>query len=591
MKFPYGICDFYKMMTEDYFYVDRTAFIAPVEEWGSNLLFLRPRRFGKSLWLSTLENYYDLAKAEEFVRLFGHLAIGQNPTPRHNQYFVMKWDFSMVDPSGEPAEIRQALHEHVNDKIAAFAKYYHHWLPYALEINQDNAISSFESLLMSVRGAGGKLYLLIDEYDNFANEVLMSARGDSQVRYEALLYGEGALKAIFKAVKAASAGAGLDRTFITGVAPVVLSDLSSGYNIAQNIYLEPALNPLCGFTEAEVTAQVAQIKRTCASALPLAEPETMLRNFYNGYRFSPDAAELIYNPTLALYFLAQYQRYGTAPRQMLDSNLAMDRGKITYIAQLPGGPRVLGDALRGTPPVLLPQLADRFGVADVLHAPKDYTFMASLLYYFGILTCSGRGELGELGLRIPNLVIRKLYVERMQELWLPATEQYDAAQLSKTFYRTGELPPLCAFIERRFAALDNRDYRWANEFAVKLAFLTVLFNDLYYLVDSETAVGRGYADLTLIVRPDMRQYPLLDLVLEFKYVSLADAGLRGETVRGWSVAKLQALPVVQEKLAAARTQLAEYRRALTAAYGDKLQLRSYAVVAVGFERLVGVEIT
>jgi hypothetical protein len=149
MKFPYGISDFYKLITEGYLYVDRTDRIRLIEETGSQLLFLRPRRFGKSLLLSMLENYYDLAKADEFEQLFGHLAIGKEPTERRNQYFVMSWDFSAISPEGEPKQLQQAMYEHINNRVEGCAAYYQDFLPRDVDINPTNAIASFESLSVS----------------------------------------------------------------------------------------------------------------------------------------------------------------------------------------------------------------------------------------------------------------------------------------------------------------------------------------------------------------------------------------------------------------------------------------------------------
>ena len=184
LKFPYGLRNFYDLITENYFYVDRTAHIRTIEEFGRELIFLRPRRFGKSLLLSMLENYYDVAKADEFERLFGHLAIGTNPTPKHNQYFVMTWDFSKVEARGDVEQIRQALIEHVNNCIKAFSRRYQSYLPYPIDINSDNAISSFESLLMSVNATAYRLYLLIDEYDNFANELMIGHQKENPMVLE-----------------------------------------------------------------------------------------------------------------------------------------------------------------------------------------------------------------------------------------------------------------------------------------------------------------------------------------------------------------------------------------------------------------------
>jgi len=589
MKFPYGISDFYQVITEGYFYVDRTGAIPLLEELGKQLLFLRPRRFGKSLLLTTLANYYDVAKAGEFARLFGQLAIGRSPTPRHNQYFVMRWDFSLVAAYGSADEIAQALHDHVNARIRDFAASYRQLLPQAIEINPRNAIASFQSALTAVQQTPHKLYLLIDEYDNFANELAMGGQPTGKERYDALLRGEGALKTLFKAVKGAASGFGLDRVFITGVSPIVLSDLTSGYNVSETISGQPEFNDLCGFREEEIAATLRQIAAVCRWPAERAdEALEMVRTFYNGYRFTTAAdAERVYNPTLALYFCKHFQRTCSYPENMLDSNLAMDRGKIAYIASLPGGGQMLLDIVNAAPPVALSALADRFGVEDMLAAVKDAPFMASFLTYFGVLTFAGRTPTGRLTLDVPNLVVRKLYIERIQDLLLPDKRgQDEGRQIVDQFLLTGDLEPLSAFVEQRyFKVFDNRDYRWANELTVKTAFLTLLFNDIAYIMDSEPALARTYADLTLIVRPEMRQYQLPDLLFEFKYVALADVELSREQARALSAAEVKTLAPVQAKLTAARARLAGYRQVLQQRYGERLRLRSYAVVALGFDRL------
>ncbi|VFN07682.1 MAG: Predicted AAA-ATPase, partial [Candidatus Kentron sp. G] len=226
MKFPYGISDFDSLITEQYHYVDRTGHIPLLEEAGKQLLFLRPRRFGKSLLLSMLENYYDLNKAERFEELFGDLAIGRNPTAEHNRYFVLKWDFSEVSAAGDAKEIKQNLYRYLNDRIRAFAKYYRAILSDSIQLNPKDALASFRSLLDATRESGHPLYLLIDEYDNFANELMMGHGSTEESRYQAILSGEGCMKALFKNVKASAGTRGIGRVFITGVSPVVMSDLT-----------------------------------------------------------------------------------------------------------------------------------------------------------------------------------------------------------------------------------------------------------------------------------------------------------------------------------------------------------------------------
>nr|VFJ44637.1 MAG: PD-(D/E)XK nuclease superfamily protein [Candidatus Kentron sp. FM]VFJ56092.1 MAG: PD-(D/E)XK nuclease superfamily protein [Candidatus Kentron sp. FM]VFK06327.1 MAG: PD-(D/E)XK nuclease superfamily protein [Candidatus Kentron sp. FM] len=595
MKFPYGIANFQKIREEGYLYIDRTDRITLMESMGDQLLFLRPRRFGKSLWLSTLENYYDLARTGRFEKIFGGLAIGQDPTPRRNSYYVMVWDFSMVDTQGDTDYIRGALYRHINvcidDTLARYP-----------EIERfppiDDAIANFQALVKAIARTDHKLYLFIDEYDNFANEVLVSQlRGID--RYKDLVGGEGVLKSLFKAIKSLTRGQGLDRVFMTGVSPVVMSDISSGYNIIKTISHHPKYNDLCGFTADELRGILDRVAEECGLS-PGETDEAMqtMGSFYNGYCFSPrrlssGGDSLIYNPTLAIYFLEELAEYCEYPERILDTNLAMDRNRIQFVSRLPHGERLVTKALAAneTNPddnIFMEKLADRFGVEDMLHAPKDDTFLASLLYYLGVLTLAGRNELGQLRLTIPNLVVRSLYAERLYDTLVPEYENRQARQEAvDRFYAYADLEPLGDFIEQRFfKVFDNRDLRWSNELTVKTAFLTLLFNDTFYIMDSETAIDRGYADLSLILRPDTRKYKLLDHLLEFKYLPWKGLGIKSEAARAMSREALRELPPVAEQLNVAKAQLARYREILERVYGEKLRLHTHAVVCIGLERLV-----
>lgn len=590
MKFPYGNANFYDIITNNYLYVDRTDRIPLIEDIGKTLLFLRPRRFGKSLWLSTLWNYYDVNRRDEFERLFGHLAIGQQPTEKHNKYLVLKWNFSVVETLGGVEEIRQALHDHLNDGLRDFSIRYRELLPYEIEFKPNNALSSLASILTAVQSTPYEVYLLIDEYDNFANEILMTQRMGSRQRYEDLIEGEGMLKTLFKAIKLGTEGQGIDRIFMTGVSPVVMSDVTSGFNIADNIYLRPEYNDLCGFTEDELIPILQQVVEQCGdSTIRVNELLTMLRTFYNGYCFSPRSQGFVYNPTLVFYFLKYYQYYCLTPEEMLDENLAMDRGKLAYIAQLPNGDQLVWDTLKQEQPLAIQQLARRFGVADVLAGAKDTQFLVSLLYYFGVLTLTTeRTPYGEPIFQIPNLVVRGLYAERIQEMLLPTGAEIDEARrVTKLLYQQGQIEPLCDFIEQhQFRVFDNRDYQGANELVIKTLFLALLFNDIFYIMDSEPALARGYGDLIMLVRPDKRQYQLLDILIEFKYVGLGQVPLTGEQVQQASREELEQLEPVKAALAEAKQQLNRYEQTLVATYGDLLRLRTYTVVAVGYDRLV-----
>jgi len=283
MRFPYAVSEFEKIRTRDEVYIDKTHHIPFLEDWGDELLFLRPRRFGKSLWLSTLMTYYDVAKADDFERLFGALAIGQNPTPLHNQYMIMWWDFSTIRSHGSIEQIEVALHEHINERIASFIDKYKSFLTTEVRIHPTNALISFDSAINAANLSGYKLYLFIDEYDNFANEIMMGVQGSNQQRYMDFVKGEGIFKTFFKNIKSLASGRGLDRVFVTGVAPIVLNDTTSGSNTFQDLTWDMRLNDLCGFTEAEVRTMVEQVIDECS--LPHAQVDEVLdqmRSFYDG---------------------------------------------------------------------------------------------------------------------------------------------------------------------------------------------------------------------------------------------------------------------------------------------------------------------
>ena len=263
MKYPYGISDFKKINTKNYFYCDRTDKI-PLLEKSDSQLFIRPRRFGKSLVLSMLENYYDVAKKDEFEAIFGGLKIGRNPTESRNSYFILRLDFSCVDPTGSAENVKRALFNHINVRIDGFYKFYNYKgfeIP-NIEINRDDALYSIDSLVASIRMTPYPVYLLIDEYDNFANTVMMGVQS-TEKRYEALVHDEGPLRTFFKSVKASTSGSMFDRVFITGVSPVVMSDITSGYNIAKDIYFEPEFNDLCGFKQNEIEDVLEKIVDKC----------------------------------------------------------------------------------------------------------------------------------------------------------------------------------------------------------------------------------------------------------------------------------------------------------------------------------------
>ena len=604
MKLPYGVADFHSLRHDGLVYVDRTEYVPVLEELGRSLLFLRPRRFGKSLWLSVLANYYDLRTTEEHEMLFGSLAMGNRPTALAHRYFVMRWDFSKIDPDPPPwgvnanvtsrcERIGNDLRGYLSTMIRVFQRDYREHLPETLELGED-PFHNFEELLSIVRETPYRLYLLIDEYDNFANEVLV----DDEEVYRELVHSDGPFKYLFKWVKGLLAGAGLERLFITGVSPLVMSDVTSGMNVADNVYLTSRLNTLCGFTDQEVHDLLVELhsEKTIGGVAPswsVTEARAMVRDWYNGYRFTPIAGigdvEAVYNPTLVFFFLNHLQREGAYPRQMLDANLAADEGKLDYLAQVATGRDAVIDLIRKDEPLEVKEVRDHFTLRDMLErSAQDESFLGAYLYYFGMLTLAGETPRLTWLLETPNEVVRGLYIERIGRLLLPlGTDRTAAMKPSWDVMEGKAVEPFLDFIERTlFPTFSNRDARWANELTVKTLFLTLLWNPASYITFSEPELEHRYADLCLLRRPDARASSLWDLLFEFKRLSLKEVERSGKDVKATPRAELMELAAVKRAFEEAEEQLVAYRGVLQKHEGDVLKLRAYAVVALGFERLV-----
>ncbi len=552
-----------------------------------------------------LENYYDVATKDQFDDMFGSLAIGKNPTPLRNTYYILRWDFSCVDTTGDANYIKQMLFDHINYCIEGFLLYYRDYNLPDVTVDKKNAIGTIKSLINAVRMTPYPVYLLIDEYDNFANTVMMGIHRDKD-RYNALVHDEGILRTLFKAVKSSTSSSGFDRVFITGVSPVVMSDITSGYNIAKDIYFKEQFNDICGFREDEVLSALGEIVEHC---YPKSENTNeaveningsaeknnehvekalgMMKTYYNGYCFVPRLNQYIYNPTLCLYFFDQFQETCDYPRKMLDSNLATDESKLEYIADIPMGREIIVSMMESDNCLEVEDLSDRFGIKEMLDASfKNNMFIVSFLYYFGVLTLAGETDEGELTLKVPNLVMQGLYVGRVQKMLLPEPrERDDGIRAAKQVYQKGDMEQVCDFIENHyFRVFRNRDYRWANELTLKTTFLTLLYNDILYIMDSETELQRRYADLTMIIRPDQRRLKIFDVLIEFKFVTLKESGLTGDAAKALSVKSLHELLPIKKALEEGEKQAIQYGKHLEEKYGN-LRLKKFVVAALGFERV------
>ena len=599
MKNPYAVSDFEDIRINDYYYIDRTNKIGFIEGAGKYLLFLRPRRFGKSLWLTTLKNYYDIAKADDFEKLFSGLWIGDNPTSLQNKYFVMEWDFSCIDCSGSIKEVKNSVYEHINNTIENFVSYYQQMLQAKIKIVPNNAMSSFSSLLSAVRQTGHKLYLFIDEYDNFANEMIARRREHDYFTMTAL---DGFMKTIFKVLKYSTKGYGLDRMFLTGVTPILLSDVTSGANINTDIHIFPNFADLCGFTDEEIKTLIKDFASSMeknpmfpSNVFPKGKEiwidnlYNLMKNLYDGYLFTNFFEKRIYNPSLVMYLLRQIEQFfGKLPENLIDHNLVADKSRLEFIADMDIGKDLILE-LNQNKTIEISKIKSRFGLNDMItESYKDRTFMGSYLYFMGMLTLGPKSRSGKQVLKIPNPVTQSLYIDGISRWLIPDIDKRERGlHEAEKFTTRGQLEPLRNYIEQQvFPNFHWRDRRWANELTIKTIFMTLLMDDENFLMISERQSRSGYADLAMLVRPDRREFDLIDILIEFKFIKTKDLKINKKKIKNSSDAELFELSEVEEKLKEAKEQAAKYSKELLDEFGDIVNLQTFAVISIGFERLL-----
>ncbi|HRI70310.1 MAG TPA: AAA family ATPase, partial [Polyangium sp.] len=515
MKIPYATCDFAAIRREGYFYVDKTPFIRRLEAADEkHVIFLRPRRFGKSTLISTLQNYYDILFADKFDERFGGLWIHQNPTPNRNKYLVLTLDFSPVDTYGDEAKICTSFAWQVKIDVRSFIMRYQKLIPALSDLldfvksDSEDMATLMSSLLQYIGNAGHQMYLLIDEYDHFGNRLLSDGRDDV---YKGLIRSAGFVRSFYASLKRFTRESTIARTFVTGVSPIMLDDLSSGFNIITHISNWPLFNGMAGFTRADVERAVDTLladKPHLGQDPRIGDRDVLLATLerhYNGYRFSPKATEKMYNSTLVLYFLAQLKSDDTYPRNMLDLNVRTDYGRlyglVTAATAQPLGTRELLDEILTNESIEVP-LVEQFGTV----LPMGRAQIASLFYYMGMLTFgpdSGSEQVSQLV--IPNRVMRELQwsylsiaLAQHDNLRIDMT---DIEQSLNTMAKTGEIQPLLdVFKKQVLERVSNKDLRKFDEKNMKLMLMAYICQTQVFSVASELELMQGYCDLLLGIR-------------------------------------------------------------------------------------------
>ncbi len=512
-KIPYGIANYAELVEKNCYFVDKTKYIETLET-ANNPVFLRPRKFGKSLWCQILECYYSIHQKDNFEHLFGNTYIGQHPTPSRNSYFVLALDFSAIDPSGPMAEIEASFNHHCNVKINAMVAQAEPWLQQRVKIDfAQSASANLISVLAMLKAY--KLYVIIDEYDNFANK-LVTANKDHL--YRELTADDSFMKPFFKVLKEGRKDGTVANVFITGVLPITLDDIASGFNIANFITLETKFEAMLGFTQSEVDSLLDDIYRDYEIA-PSTRQEVndIIKNHYNGYHFSTTESESLYNSTILMYFLKGFCEYRTIPKRLIDLNLKTDLSWVRRLtASHPEKTAAFVDqlTLHNTTPYNDTFLVEKFNLFQFF----EESYFPVCFFYLGMLTIQD-----DFLLRLPNLNIRQIFVEYFNELHhIDVATRY--ADMMQSFVNQPNLERLFAgYWEKYVSQLPEAIFQQVNENFYRTTFFDLCRQYLshWFTWNVERSYPQGKSDLEFVGKYH-EQFAGLRWVIEFKYYSGAE---------------------------------------------------------------------
>ncbi len=508
LKIPYGIANFKTLRTENYLYVDKTPFIRLLEEEVPYQFLIRPRRFGKSLWVSLLEHYYDLNNQERLPELFDGLAISHQFTPKAAGFLVLRLSFAGVNTTEGKKALMESFDDLVSQGADDFFIRYQNIFQEKITVKK-RAEAAIREIIYKTSQAGQQLYILIDEYDNFANDLI--GQGNKDLYYE-LLTSEGYVRTFYKTIKDGTQSA-VARIFMTGVSPIMLDDLtSSGFNITFNLTSDPRFNAMMGFTERELENILRQLQ--LPEEIKLTKLREDLRAFYNGYLFEKDAPERLYNSDMVLYFINHLQSTGKYPEEILDNNVKTDYRKLRELAfgfrdEVDLEKVIYDEEISGG-------LVERFSLKE-MYTEKDN--FISLLYYMGMLTIK-RSILKGIVFGIPNYVSQKIYWEYFLsniKAQLPLEDRELRQGVAEMALR-GDLASFLAATSRVLEGLSNRDLRKFDEKYIKVLLFTLLQISGVYITISEAETVKGYLDLSLIADRRYATEIAYEWVWELKYL-------------------------------------------------------------------------
>ena len=547
-KLPYGISDYGRLVENDYYYIDKTKYIEELENLSEPyIIFLRPRKFGKTLFTSTLENYYDIKKVDEFEKLYGNTYIGKNSTKLKNSYHILKFNFSGIDTSDEEKTMK-AFKEKVTISITGFVNKYNIDFFVNPELSTEGLLGSLIEAFKTQREKE-KIYVIIDEYDHFANELL----GFNTNQFKNLVSKNGKVRKWYETLKEGTESV-IDRIFITGVVPITLDSLTSGFNIGADITQRSKFNEMMGFTKAELVKMMEDIEITKEEQKELLP---IMKENYDGYKFSVDGKEKIYNSNMCLYFLNRYLEQRKMPTQLIDVNIASDYSKLGRMLDLCKGnerEKIIEKTVSGEG--IIGEITSKFNPA-IEFTEKD---LISMLFYLGYLTIDD-DVAGYPKLNIPNRVMKEIYSDYFlqvlkQNINFGIDESY--SEIALEIALEGKIDKLVELAHKYLENLSNRDYVKFDEKYVKLIFYCIAMNLKIFRLKSEMEVQRKYPDILLIPTDKSKDYKAV--MIEFKYLKKEESNL------------------LQEKQDEAKKQIEEYAK--FEEIKEIPNLNKYTVVAV-----------
>ncbi len=514
---PYGVADFVTVIEQNLYYVDKTMFIPELEKQPRNLFFIRPRRFGKSIFLSMLYSYYDCTQSHKFQSLFGNLWIGQHPTPLQGKYQVLFLDFSQI--TGNIDKLETKFNSYLSINLDAFVRQYSEYYQAEMEeiLAQEDFEEKMELIFKAAKAHQYHLYLIIDEYDNFTN-VILNERGEKV--YHAITHADGFYRDVFKKFKG-----NFERIFMMGVSPVTLDDVTSGFNIGWNISIKPEFDEMLGFSTTDVVEMFTYYKEQ--GSIPADSDIDAIVNdmkpWYDNYCFAKQALKKktrMFNCDMVLYYLRNYMDAGCPPEEMIDPNTRTDYGKMKKLLQF--------DKLDGERKGIIRKIAEEEQIVTQLYEsfsayqiPKAEIF-PSLLFYYGMLTIKGtRGS--KLILGIPNNNVRKQYYGYLEEEY-QAKAYVDVNQLTDYYYDMaydGKWEEGLRFMADAYAKVSSVRDGIEAERNLQGFFMAYLNLNDYYITAPELELNHGYCDFFLL--PDLTHYASQhSYILELKVLSKKD---------------------------------------------------------------------